>query len=100
MEEVGRNLHPGVLALGYVKTTTSPLASSSIPLKVTLTPSCVSTSPPKRSRSSVWPTSIFPWLLDFGVEPLAPLCEALQDCKFEIEEIDCKEAHLQLSQTE
>ena len=59
-------LHPGVEALGYVKTTTPALLSSTRALRLVLTPSLVSTSPPKPSSEMMSPT----WGLPVTGKPL------------------------------
>lgn len=48
--------HPGVDALGYVNRTTPDLLSSTSFFNVVLSPSLVSTSPPKLSKEMVSPT--------------------------------------------
>ena len=52
-------LHPGVDALGYVKRTTPDLLSSISFFNVTISPSLVSTSPPKPSTVIVSPAATF-----------------------------------------
>lgn len=53
------NLQPGVDALGYVKSTTPALLSSTSCLRVVFLPSLVSISPPNVARSIVFPTVAF-----------------------------------------
>ena len=59
-------LHPGVEALGYVKSTTPALLSSTRALRLDFTPSLVSTSPPKPSSEMMSPT----WGLPVTGKPL------------------------------
>ncbi len=51
------NSQPGVDALGYVNSTTPDLLSSTSFFSVVLSPSLVSTSPPKSSRLTTSPTA-------------------------------------------
>ena len=71
-------LHPGVEALGYVKSTTPVLLSSTNFFKVTFSPSLVSTSPPKPSRTIESPVDT----LMTGAEPL------VEDSPFLLEVVD------------
>jgi hypothetical protein len=55
--EKGKDLHPGVEALGYVKMATPALLCSTKALRVVVVPSLRVSSPPRPSRARTLPTA-------------------------------------------